>query len=185
MNSALHDALRDVLETARSDISAAECHGMLCGMLSAPIPFEQQGWLRHVSGNDDTSQFDSDTARTVIDELVASSAESLDGEEYGFEMLLPDEEEQMQVRVRAFGQWCRGFLSGLGAGGLKDLDTLGTDAREFLRDLEKFTSVADDQVFDEDDARALTELTEFTRMGVMIVRAETELSQDHDSATLH
>ena len=64
---------------------------------------------------------------------------------------------------------------------------LGEDARDFLADLSRFTSLEMDAEGDEEDERALVELTEFTRMGVMLVRAElNESDGDEDEAvTLH
>ena len=78
------------------------------------------------------------------------------------------------VKAAAFAAWCRGFLAGLGLGGIVDVRRLGEDARDFLADVGRFTRLALDAAGDEDEERALSELTEFTRMGVMIVRAECQ-----------
>jgi len=78
----------------------------------------------------------------------------------------------LTVLVGALGAWCRGFLPGLGVSGIADLALLGEDARGFVDDVERLGAVADDVDGDEADERAFVELTEFARMGVLVVRSD-------------
>ena len=99
-----------------------------------------------------------------------------------FAPLRPHDDAPLAERAAAFGAWCRGFLSGFGLSGIADLGTLGEDARGFLADLSRFATLASEGVGDEDDERALTELIEFTRMGVLLVRAELVADPGDDDA---
>lgn len=178
----IHARVERVLRALDCDIGAAECHGILCGMLSGPRPFDAHAWHAHLSGHDDLSPFAAGEPQAVLDELVELTATGLDGDSFAFALLLPDDDEALADRAAAFGAWCRGFLSGLGLAGIADLSVLGEDARGFLSDLERFGSLDVGVEGGEDDERALAELTEFTRIGALIVYTEARGRSDEFEA---
>ena len=185
MSAQLHERVARALAARRCDVSAAECHGMLCGMLSGPRPFEPALWLAHVSGGE-RAIFDGGEAHAALTALMDATVAALADEDYDFALVLPADEAPLTERAAGFAAWCRGFLSGLGLSGIADLESLGEDAREFLADLSRFATLGLDADGDEDDERALVELTEFTRMGVMLVRAELNHGGGEDEpATWH
>lgn len=151
------------------DVGAAECHGMLSGMLSGPRPFEERTWLAHVVGELDEAPVLGAEQAAALRELVVSTRSTLDAADFGFDLLLPGDAAPLPARVAAFGAWCRGYLSGLGLSGIDDIERLGEEAREFVHHVERFGTVAAVEGEDEQDERALLELTEFTRMGVLTV----------------
>ncbi len=144
---------------------------MLCGTLSGLRVFDRQIWLSHVAGHDDLSPFEAGEPMAAVQELVEYTHASLEQDDLSFELLLPGDDQPLAERAMAFARWCRGFLSGFGLAGIADLTLLGEDAREFLRDVDRFASL-DVANEGEDEERALLELTEFTRMGVLIVRTD-------------
>ena len=113
---------------------------------------------------------------------VLDMTEALDRIDLGFALLLPEDNRPLGERATAFGRWSRGFLSGFGLSGIADLRMLSEDARGFLRDLERFGSLAIPDSEDEDDERAFTELIEFTRMGVLVLRDDVFEIQDAPDA---
>ena len=155
---------------------------MLSGVLCGGMRFDQAQWLLHLSGRDDLSPFEAGEPLAAIDELVSHTRDALDRSDLSFALLLPEDERPLSERAQAFAHWCRGFLSGFGLSGIADLRVLGEDARGFLEDVERFGSLAIPQGGDEDDERAFTELTEFTRMGVLIVRDDVFSTQDAPEA---
>ena len=157
---------------------------MLCGMLSGPRPFEPALWLDHVSGGE-RAIFDNGEAQAALDALMGATIKALADEDYDFVLVLPADDAPIATRAASFAAWCRGFLSGLGLSGIADLEALGEDAREFLADVSRFATLAMDAAGDEDDERALLELTEFTRMGVLLVRAELHQGGADGPATRH
>ena len=59
-----------------------------------------------------------------------------------FQPLLPADDESLDDRTAALGEWCQGFLYGLGAGrAVPDPDTLKGEAAEVLRDITEITHV--------------------------------------------
>ncbi len=173
MSAQLYERVARALATLRCDVGAAECHGMLCGMLSGPRAFEPALWLDHVSGGE-RALFDDGEAHAALEALMSTTITAMADQDYDFALLVPADEAPLATRAAGFAAWCRGFLSGLGLSGIADLEALGEDAREFLADLSRFATLGMDADGDEDDERALVELTEFTRIGVMLIRAELD-----------
>lgn len=187
MSAELHGRVQRMLDALGCDIGASECHGILCGMLSGPGRFDPELWIVHFSGQDDITPYSGDADHAaLLSTLHDLTLAELDGEDFDFELLLPPESAALEERVGAFAAWCRGYLSGLGLSGLPGVEVLGEDARGFLQDLQRFGGIDVRELGDEDDERALSDLSEFTRMGVMIVRAEAHNGAATDAApTVH
>lgn len=168
---ALHDDVAQSLRELSSDVAAAESHGMLCGMLCNPEPFDGDVWLRHVLGYAPTQRL-SDLPQThALLTMVAATLCSLrDEDNFGFQLLLPDERVALPLRTEALGAWCRGFLSGFGLHGAGA--KLNDEGREFLRDLYKIGQVSALDAQGEDAERAFFEVCEYARMGAMMLHEE-------------
>lgn len=168
---ALYDDVAQSLRELASDVAAAECHGMLCGMLCNPEPFDGDAWLRHVLGYAPAQRL-SDLPQThALLTMVAATLRALhDDSEFGFQLLLPGEDAALPVRTEALGAWCRGFLSGFGlhGAGVK----LNAEGREFLRDLYKIGQVSALDAQGEDAERAFFEVCEYARIGAMMLHEE-------------
>ena len=73
------------------------------------------------------------------------------------------------------GEWCQGFLYGLGSGPLSDATKLPGEVGEIVRDLSEITRVGVDGGESlESNEVAYTELVEFVRVGVQLVFEELE-----------
>lgn len=145
----------------------AEMHGLLCGQLCAYPNLALETWL-------DTAIAETDADAALIEtlrQLYDATAEQLDDPQFQFELLLPSDDEPLETRVQALSSWGQGFLSGLGLGGLKTASELPSEAGEFLRDLSHITQVDfDARSEDEGDESAYSEITEYLRVGVLLVR---------------
>ena len=184
MNSGrVHARIERVLRALDCDIGAAECHGVLCGMLCGPRAFDLHVWYAHLSGRDDVAPLAAGETQSAMHELIEHTTAGLEGDSFAFTLLLPDDDDALTTRATAFASWCRGFLSGLGLAGIADILMLGEDARGFLTDLERFGALDASGDGGEDDERALAELTEFTRIGALIVYADArDGGHDYEAA---
>jgi uncharacterized protein YgfB (UPF0149 family) len=90
-----------------------------------------------------------------------------------FELLLPADEEPIDVRTAALAQWCQGFLYGLGAGAITDATGLPGDAGEIVRDFTEISRAGVDATQEaESNEAAYAELVEFVRVGVQLLFEE-------------
>jgi uncharacterized protein YgfB (UPF0149 family) len=86
---------------------------------------------------------------------------------------LPDDEEPVAVRAAALGQWCQGFLYGLGSNPIPDIEQLPEQVGEIVRDLTAMTRIDVDEAESlEDNEQAYSELVEFVRIGVQLLHDE-------------
>jgi uncharacterized protein len=160
----------DVLVSAGSHADAAEAHGSLCGALCAMAPYRMEDWVNEILP-DRSSLSVEDVA--MIERVFAATATAFGDQGMEFEPLLPDEEQPLTGRTNALALWCTGFLYGLGAGRIADLDALSGNVGEIVRD---FTEIAratgEDADGDESNEQAYVELVEFIRVAAQVVFEE-------------
>jgi uncharacterized protein len=88
---------------------------------------------------------------------------------------LSDESAAMLERVftATATLWCTGFLYGLGTGSISDLEALGGDVGEIVRDFTEISrATGDDAEADESNEQAYAELVEFIRVAAQVVFEE-------------
>lgn len=199
MNSIKFDQLQQQLAAVGADVSAAECHGSLCGALSAPGGAEdgwQRGWLERVLGSAimNRSEAVSDCTRSLL-ALFALTQKSLKDDELTFQPLVPDDDDPLPMRAAALSQWCDGFVFGVAlatgtpgaqnvvsnATGKVTVDDLAAtkmnkETNEVLEDFMEISRVAQDaersgdEGNEEDDA--YHELLEYLRVATMLLFTE-------------
>ena len=167
---ALYEAVAQSLRDLSSDVDAAESHGMLCGMLCNPEPFDGDAWLRHVLGYAPSQRLSELPQTSALLTMVAGTIRALKDDDFGFDLLLPLESAPLPSRTDALGAWCRGFLSGFGLHGAGA--RLNAEGREFLRDLYKIGQVTATDAQGDDGERAFFEVVEYARMGAMMLHEE-------------
>lgn len=142
--------------------AAAEAHGMLCGLLALATPAARGIWLERAVGTEE--------AATPLDTLYDETARQLDDTTFGFELLLPpDDDAGLAERTEALASWCAGFASGAGLSGRSEAG-LPAESREFLGDLTRISRA--EVASEEDDEAAFAEVVEYVRMGVLLTRTE-------------
>jgi len=141
--------------------SAAEVHGALTGLLCTPqLPPD---WQRIVLGE---IPLTGSALPALIERLCEWTEAQLRSEEFSFEPLLPPEESPLSDRVEALAGWCRGFLDGLLAAGVRDAGALPGEGGEFIHDLLSIGEAEPPQAPTEEEERAYAELVEYLRAGV-------------------
>jgi uncharacterized protein YgfB (UPF0149 family) len=177
----------ETLAGVADECSAAQWHGLLCGLLCAGGPIDTQAWIdcaAAFSGKSPVLPAETGVVlETVFERTLRQFGESRDGME--FDLFLPDEESSLGSRAEALKLWCEGFLYGLSAGGLTGTVRLLPDSNEFLRDLAEFCKLGDiEDATTDGDEFYLQELIEYTRAGVLLLY--DELNHDTSSnQTLH
>lgn len=154
------------LGTHEAPISAAESHGLLCGLLCMRADHARETWIQRTFDDAELSE-----APAPLDRVYDETLHQLDDTDFDFELLLPDDEELgLAERTAALAEWCSGFGFGVGASG-RDTEALGTESREFLYDAARIAQA--EVAGDEDDEAAFAEVVEYVRMGVLLTRTES------------
>jgi yecA family protein len=164
------------------NLDAAECHGALCGLLCATDAVKGSAWVNQVlAGRLDLPEQEAppvqsgagDEDHTLLLILYKDTAGQLDDPEYGFALLLPDDDQPLPQRVEALSHWCQGFLLGLGLGGIKDRSGLPGDTHEVMQDFVEISRLSPGEPgAGNEDETAFAEVVEYVRMAVLLVYEE-------------
>lgn len=124
-------------------------------------------WLDHLFGA--AAEHLEPWERGLLGRLFEDTREQLNDFGFGFQPLLPDDDQPLNERANALADWCRGFLLGFGYAG-QESQTPGACA-EILRDFAEISRL-DPDASGEAAEVAYAELTEYVRVGVQLVRGE-------------
>jgi uncharacterized protein YgfB (UPF0149 family) len=172
------EELHGVLARHRAVAGAAEAHGVLAGALCA-MHCSFDDWVSEIlpEGRAD------DAGELRLRALFETTRGSLGDGEFTFMPLLPADEASIDARTEALGEWCRGFLYGLGSACLPESATGQAPVTEVLRDLAQISHAGVDPHDDmEESEQAYAELVEYVRVGVQLLHGELAPLRDRPAA---
>lgn len=163
------------LQRIDSDYGAADCHGVICGVLAVDDALSTSLWIDEVIIATNESDVLYAESRLLLNELFADTREQLYGMEFGFTPLLPDDGVMLRERVTALRQWCQGFVYGLALAGVNRDTRLPGDVAEIVKDLIEIAKVEVVDVTDDQEEEAYAELVEYIKVGVLLACEELRL----------
>ena len=170
-----HAQVAAELQALEASLEPSELHGSLCGFVSGGGKYDRSGWFAAVMADPLLS---APAPESPLDQLYLASAAQLESPDFGFELLLPADDQPVAVRGDALLAWCRGFLGGFGlASGANP--PLSEDASEALADMARIASSDLSYEEPEADAEALEEVSEFVRVAVMLLHSDCVLGPRH------
>ena len=174
-----HDELEHLLAPCALSCSAAEAHGIYCGLLASGADAPRERWLAELLPAATTSAVDGEGARLhdALRTLANATDRALADTGQAFHPLLPGEDRPLPERAAAVHGWTRGLLYGLGIANL-DQDQLSPETREVLDDLMEITRMdLDDLEESPENETALTEVLEFLRVAALLLREQDTLAR--------
>jgi len=152
-----------------ADMQAAEAHGTLIGMMCATGQVAAQDWWAQVLESADDTQTMQEPPE-VVNTLYSEAVNSLLDATGTFDLMLPDDDDALELRADALHEWCHGFLYGYGVAGGREVALLPEDAAEVVRDMAQFAQASFELGEDaEEDELSYSELVEYLRVGVMLL----------------
>lgn len=169
------EELDSLLADARAGSRAAECHGFLCGYLCVSDNIEKGLFDKYLLS--DLEGRDSDQIAECADRIAVLAddvSDQISSGNFELQLLLPGDRSPLAERSEALTQWCQGFLSGLGIGGIVDFDTISAESRELIDDMYKICNLDIESAGNvgEEGETALVELIEYVRMGAIFIHQE-------------
>lgn len=168
-NTALQPTIEALLRRNNLEYSAAEIHGLAAGMLCLEPNTDGVHWLEILQ--DDEIPLSEEAEQPLLS-LFSQTRALLDPQQGGFDfdLLLPGDDQPLDLRIDALRSWCQGFLYGLGYNSHSQ-EQWPSECQEILRDLVELTKIdADFEDDSEDNAAALVELHEYVRAAVLMMR---------------
>lgn len=170
-----YDDLNSALQDAQTPVAAAEAHGIICGTLCAPSTTPDQ-WQPLIFGGPP----EGGPVSEMLASLYRQTRAGLDDEGFDFTLMMPDDRYGLSARVDGLAEWCRGFVFGLVAGGVRDVQQLPGDAPEIVSDIVAISEMsADSETNGEQEEQALAEIEEYVRVGVQLIYEEMHPGTSH------
>ena len=165
--------LEEWLRRAGVGMGAAECHGLLVGLMCAQGTLDGAQWLQQLLDQAGKAALDDAEAEAVLLALHGETLRQLGDATLDFHLLLPSDEAPIDERTHGLGEWCQGFLAGLGLGDVGELERLPQESAEATRDLAQIAHAGSYEVGeDEEDEQAYSELVEYVRTAVLLINEE-------------
>ncbi|BCA93825.1 hypothetical protein TUM19329_01860 [Legionella antarctica] len=158
------------------DISGSELHGIMCGFLCAGTDNQGETYLRTLLNNkkDDESR----SAFLAMFDVFSISQQQISNFDFEFEMLLPNENESLIDRAQAFSEWCKGFIQGLSMAGVDVDQFYDEESQDAFQHLIEFAELDTDSLdVDEEDEKALMEVSEYARMAVIRLHGDLVMNE--------
>lgn len=185
-----HQTLSELFQPLGVLLNPAELQGLLCGKFCGGANPSEVDWLLEAVEELDFTQAPDESVRDALTQLFRATRAQLVEEVFAFQPMLPGDNQPVSDRVRCLGQWCHGFLAGVGSAGHMGDSDLTPEAREILADLAAITQVE----LDEEESAAAAEsdyanVVEHVRMAVVSLFTEfgaealikTEVSKPSES----
>ncbi|GMQ91160.1 MAG: YecA family protein [Gammaproteobacteria bacterium] len=171
----LYQQLADQLVSQGALVSPAETHGVVLGMTSVK-PQELQAdevLATIIQLNEEEETSDQESFLQFLAAMVEQAREMLFSQGFDVQLLLPQDGNSLRDQTLALSRWCRGYIFGLVAAGLRDFKQLPKDAAEIIQDVLQISEINTDldEQGDEEE-KAFFEIEQFVRVGVQLVFEE-------------
>ena len=162
------DSIQNALQKLGATADASELHGTLCGLLLDNSSLTT--WLKHTLEElPDRGDVLAGEELQVLEQLFKHTREQLNTDDLSFELLLPDETDDLAVRLLGLSGWCQGFLYSIGVIGGNKIETLDSQSQECLSDLLEISKLDHQEVSSEETEVQFAEISEHVRMSVLML----------------
>jgi len=156
-------SISDLLSDSPELESPAMIHGWATGVLCAGFRPDHDRWVEQLYEFSKAEALQHWQVEPLL-EIFDTSLQTLQSTDFAFQLLLPDEEENLfEDCLDAFSQWCQGFMHGFAT--LQQ--ELSEEAEEILKDLTEISQIDCSSVESDENDGYFIELEEFVRMATM------------------
>ena len=163
------DEIADQLFNTGQTLNQSELHGVLVGLMGAGFDPDDQHHLEQTLASVEKAvgvQLQGELV-DIVSRLNLATLSAIVDTDYAFRVLLPDDDDPIEQRLRSFSNWVTGFISGFTEGmtvrqaaGL----AIETEVAQVLKDFAAIAQVETDQVETEEAERQLEELVDYVRL---------------------
>ncbi len=170
----LYAALDQKLRNSAFDGSAAQAHGIACGLVCRNIQSaELEQTAQHLN-------FYDDGAITALESLMEMSTRDLNQAEFSFDLWMPDDDD-LAIQLGALADWSQGFVIGLLHDGNAVLEQLSPELQESVQDIIQIAGLEATQSDTNEDAIAFIEIKEYLRMATQLIFEEFNADRPLDA----
>jgi len=161
----LYDALDQRLRGSHFDGSAAQAHGIACGLVCRDVSStELEAIIQHFNFTDDASI-------NALESLIEMSTRDLNQADFAFDLWLP-EDDTLSIQLDALADWSQGYIIGLMHDGMQIRDQLSTELNESIPDIIDIAALGGTDIDVIDGEADIFQLREYLRMVVQVIYEE-------------
>jgi uncharacterized protein len=169
-NAPTYTELEQALLKTTFKLHPSQAHGIICGLFCGKTD-PKDSWVELVTG--------SESAPEAVQALYAQTEKQLTDFLFEFQLLLPEDSENLTNRAEALTLWCQGFLTGLKAAHVQLQGREQNDVTEAINDVIEIAKMNYEEVVaSEEDEEAFVELVEYVRMATILIYQELHESTD-------
>jgi hypothetical protein len=152
-------------------VHAAELHGVLTGLVCAGFPFESHDYLAMITDLFNEGENLPVKVKTIVKLTFSDIWKNILDDSYGFQLMLPDDDDSIVERGHALSVWVQGFNLGFGLH-QKDKAIVSEDVKEVLSDFAEIANLSDEMEEDENNEQAYFEIAEYVRISSLLCFTE-------------
>ncbi len=156
---------QELLDSHQVYRSAAEIHGVITGQLCAEdTSYDVEISQKILEINRGSSEVITSLLKMLADDIRAQ----LGVEDYAFQPLLPNDDEDIRARLAALTDWCDGFNAGFAGAWVREEVAMAEETREVLNDFSRIAQVEqEDEAMARENEANLMEIVEYVRMAAI------------------
>ncbi len=168
------DEIADQLFNAGQTLNPSELHGVLVGLMGAGFDPDDEHHLEQTLASVEKAvgmQLQGELV-DIVSRLNLATLSAIVDTDYAFRVLLPDDDDPIEQRLRSFSNWVTGFISGYTEGmTVRQAAGLAIQAEvaDVLKDFASIAQVETDQVETEEAERQLEELVDYVRLATISI----------------
>ncbi len=152
------------------EISASEVHGTIVGAIANHMKSgHTPDLLRLIEPNADSNDGRYAQLSETLYELYRDNSTHLIEAKEAFSLLMPDDDESIEVRAEALASWSRGYILGLLYNEAFSIDQLPDNGPEIVRDIMQIAEAQAGADSEREEDWALAELEEYIKVGCQLV----------------
>lgn len=173
--NSLFSVLADSLASRGLSVSPSEMHGVMCGLLASGVTVSEPEMLGSLAGHLALEQGFTGAEQGALVRLHEITQQAFEAGDYDLALLLPEDDEELALRLAALAQWSEGFLAGFGVASAGVTDSkLSPALQEALSDIAAISQVGSIEEDEEEDAEGMVEtLIEHSRVSALMVFTES------------
>lgn len=152
------------------ELTPSELHGTIVGAMANHMKSgNTPDLLKLIEPSADANDGRFTQLTAMLYDIYRETSELLIETKDGFDLILPDEDESIDVRVEGIATWCKGYVLGLLYNNAFSIDQLPESGAEIVRDLMEIAEAAAGAGEENDEDWALAELHEYIKVGSQLV----------------
>lgn len=178
-----------IITTENVKAHASEIHGVLTGLICAGFPFEDTSYVSMLNDLFNSGEGLTTQVKSIIKQMFSELWTDILDDAYGFQLMLPDDDDSIVERGHALSVWVQGFNLGFGLQ-QKDSPVISEEVKEVITDFAEIANLSDEMEEDEATEQAYFEINEYVRISALLCFSElatlpTKGSNNQENSTIH